>query len=130
MSITFTAAVVQAAPEFMNLEGCVDKALGLIKFKTAIADDLISGTTSVTAITATSKDFMRSIIPFQRSKWSGVGDLQVYDEDGNLIWRHTQFAVDLIPGGNLEFTPGTPTVARIKANVKAPLGKIWTKELN
>ena len=108
----------------------LDKQLGLVKFKTAIADDVISGTTSITGITATSKGYMKSVTPFQRTKWSGIGDLQIYDEDGTLIWRHTQFAVDLIPGGNLEFTPGTATVARIKANVKAPLGKIWTKELN
>ena len=31
MSINFKAAVVQAAPVFMDLDGCVEKAVGLIE---------------------------------------------------------------------------------------------------
>lgn len=108
----------------------LDKELGLIKFKAAINNDVIGGTVSYPAIAATDPIFKRAVTPFQRAKWSGIGDLQVFDENGTLIWKHTQFAVDLIPGGNLEFSPQNPTVARIRANVVAPLGNILASELN
>lgn len=108
----------------------LDKELGMIKFKSAISDDVIGGTANISAITASSDIYKTAIVPYQRAKWSGIGDLQVYDENGTLIWKHTQFAVDLIPGGNLEFSPDAPTVARIRANVVAPLGNILVSELN
>ena len=108
----------------------LDKELGLIKFKAAIGDDTISGSVGILEITTASPTFKRAVTPYQRAKWSGIGDLQVYDENGTLIWNHTEFAVDLIPGGNLEFSPQNPTVARIRANVVAPLGNILASELN
>jgi len=113
-----------------NYDYELDKELGLIKFKAAINNDVIGGTVNISGITAADAIFKRAITPFQRAKWSGIGDLQVYDENGTLIWKHTQFAVDLIPGGNLEFSPQNPTVARIRANVVAPLGNILASELN
>lgn len=120
-TVTITAKVE-------NVDFILDKLTGRIRFLTAQAANL---TPVITApqVTATSNEFLRSIVPMMKTTRSGYGRLALFDENSpQLVFEHTDFACDI----NLEGQPNIDgenfSELQIKVQITTPVGSVFHRE--
>lgn len=102
----------------------LDRTMGAVRFLRAV-DDIISVTATFPAITSSDPFYSWIVTPNAKPKLSGVGVVEVFNDERKLIHKHEGFGCVVVPNGDLEFNSQLSTV-KLKLLPTLPTGNILT----
>lgn len=100
----------------------LDRTMGSVRFLRAV-DDIINVTSTYPAITASDPQYSWVVTPNANPKLSGIGVVEVFNDDRKLIYKHEGFGCVVVPNGDLEFNSQLATV-KLKILPTLPTGNI------
>lgn len=100
----------------------LDRTMGAVRFLRTL-DDQISATVDFAAIAATDPLYSWIVTPLANPKLTGIGVIEVFNDSGNLVYKHEGFGCDVVPDGDIDFNSNLSTV-KLKILPSLPTGSI------